>query len=166
MTRYLMLLLALSVGAAEVSTVGQIDLKRYAGKWYEVARLPNRFQRKCAGNVTATYELKSDGKLRVVNECKKIDGGQERAEGTAKLAKKGGPNSKLKVSFFWPFYGDYWVIDLDKEYRWAAVASPDRKYFWILSRTKELDAGTTAGILERAKGQGFVLERLIRTPQG
>jgi apolipoprotein D and lipocalin family protein len=151
--------------AAELSVVPDLDLQRYSGTWFEVARLPNRFQRKCAGNVTATYTVRADGKISVVNECKKMDGSMERAKGTAKLAHQDGPKSKLKVTFFWPFYGDYWVIDLDPEYRWAVVGTPNRKYFWILSRSRELAGDVTEGILRRAREKGFALERLIRTPQ-
>lgn len=158
-------MLALGAGAEVVTAVPELDFQKYSGTWYEIARLPNRFQGKCVGNVTATYSLREDGKLRVVNECKEANGRVKRAEGRAKLANAKGPTSKLKVTFFWPFYGDYWVIDLDAQYRWAVVGTPDRKYFWILSRTKALPAETVERILGRARAQGFQLDGLVRTVQ-
>lgn len=148
-----------------LQVVPSVDLKRYAGKWYEVARLPNRFERDCAQDVTATYTLRPDGKITVVNACRKADGSMKSAKGTAKLADKNGPNSKLKVTFFWPFYGDYQIMDLDPEYRWAVVGEPSRGYFWILSRTAQLPEDVMAGILERAKAQGYELKDLIRVKQ-
>lgn len=159
-------LLGFGAAAEVVTAVPDLDFQKYSGTWYEIARLPNRFQSKCVGNVTATYSLREDGKLRVVNECKEANGKVKRAEGRAKLANAKGPKSKLKVTFFWPFYGDYWVIDLDAQYRWAVVGTPDRKYFWILSRTKTLPAETVERILGRARAQGFQLDGLLRTAQG
>jgi apolipoprotein D and lipocalin family protein len=94
-----------------------VDLARYAGKWYEIARLPNRFQRDCAANTAATSTLRPDGKITVVNECRKADGRLKSSTGIARVADPGGPNSKLKVTFFWPFSGNYWILDLDTEYR-------------------------------------------------
>jgi apolipoprotein D and lipocalin family protein len=114
-----------------------VDLSRYAGKWYEIARLPNRFQRDCACNTTATYTLRADGKITVLNECRQADGRQKSAKGTARVADATGLNTKLKV--FWPFSGDYWITDLDPEYRWAVVGEPGRRYLWILSRQPQMD---------------------------
>lgn len=151
--------------AAELRVVPQLDLKQYAGKWYEVARLPNRFQRMCESNTTATYELRPDGKITVINACRKADGSTTTAKGTAKLLGGANPNSKLKVTFFWPFYGDYWVMDLDPDYRWAVVGGPDRKYLWILSRTPALPDDVYRGLVERATAQGYKLDALIRTRQ-
>jgi apolipoprotein D and lipocalin family protein len=148
-----------------LQVVPSLDLARYAGRWYEIARLPNFFQRKCAGDTTATYTLRSDGKITVVNACRTRDGGVTTATGTARLADKEGPNSKLKVSFFWPFSGDYWIIDLDPEYRWAVIGEPRRKYFWVLSRDPQMDEGTLSPILERARAQGYDLAALTKTPQ-
>ncbi len=159
------LMLVLGAGAEVVTAVPELDFQKYSGTWYEIARLPNRFQSKCVGNVTATYSLREDGKLRVVNACKEANGRVKRAEGRARRANAKGPKSKLKVTFFWPFYGDYWVIDLDAQYRWAVVGTPDRKYFWILSRTKALPAETVERILGRARAQGFQLDGLVRTVQ-
>jgi apolipoprotein D and lipocalin family protein len=142
--------------------VPEVDFDRYAGKWYEIARLPNRFQRKCLAGATATYTLRTDGKITVLNECPTADGRITKAKGTAKVASKQGPNSKLRVTFFWPFSGDYWIIDLDPGYRWAAVGEPRRQYFWILARDPRMDDAVYHGTLERAKAQGYDLTDLIR----
>ncbi len=154
---------ALPADRPPLDTVPEVNLERYAGKWYEIARLPNRFQTSCAGDVTATYELRPDGKIRVLNECRTAKGGVKSARGTARRANARGPNSKLKVTFFWPFSGDYWIIDLDPEYRWAVVGEPRRRYLWILSRAPVLPEETYRGILQRAAGKGFNVDRLLRT---
>jgi apolipoprotein D and lipocalin family protein len=148
-----------------LEVVPSVDLARYAGRWYEIARLPNRFQRDCADNTTATYTLRPDGKITVLNECRKADGRQKSAKGTARLADAKGPNTKLKVTFFWPFSGNYWIIDLDPEYRWAVVGEPDRGYLWILSREPQLDTELYQQIVQRAKQQGFDTGKLLRTRQ-
>ena len=148
---------------APMQVVSSVDLARYAGKWYEVARLPNRFQRDCASDTTASYTLRLDGKIRVVNSCRKSDGIIKSATGTARLASDKEPNSKLKVSFFWPFYGNYWIIDLDPDYKWAVVGEPGRKYFWILSREPRLDDTLYQQVLDRAKQQGYDVSPLIKT---
>lgn len=152
-------------GKAPLEVVPSVDLARYAGKWYEIARLPNRFQRDCAGHTTATYTLRPDGKISVLNECRKADGHQKSARGTARVADARGPNTKLKVTFFWPFSGNYWIIGLDPEYRWAVVGDPSRDYLWILSREPELDTALYLQIVERVKQQGFDAEKLLKTPQ-
>jgi apolipoprotein D and lipocalin family protein len=139
-----------------------IDLSKYAGKWYEIARLPNRFQKKCAGDTTATYTLRPDGRIGVRNECRERDGRLRSIEGTARPA---GPNTKLKVTFFWPFRGDYWILDVDPEYRWALVGEPRRRYLWVLSREPRLETGVFERLLDRARQEGYDLERLLRTPQ-
>lgn len=144
------------------TVVPSVDLTRYAGRWYEIARLPNRFQKKCAGGVAATYELRSDGKMNVINECRKASGEITRATGTAKVAEKTS-NAKLKVTFFWPFYGDYWILDLGSNYEYAVVGEPKRRYLWILSRTPEMDPELYKELLEKAKQQGFDVSRVIRT---
>ena len=122
----------------ELEVVQSVDLTRYIGRWYEIARLPNRFEKKCADSVTATYTLRSDGKVEVVNRCRKENGKYTTATGKAKVVDKK-TNAKLKVTFFWPFYGDYWILDLGPNYEYAVVGSPDRDYLWILSRTPQLD---------------------------
>jgi apolipoprotein D and lipocalin family protein len=148
---------------APMQVVPSVDLAQYAGKWYEIARLPNRFQRDCASDTTATYTLRPDGKITVVNECRKPDGRLKSARGTARVASGKEPNTKLKVTFFWPFSGSYWIIDLDPEYRWAVVGEPDRKYLWILSREPRLDAALYDQILDSAKHQGYDVGPLVKT---
>ena len=150
---------------APLRVVPSVDLSRYAGKWYEVARLPNRFQRDCAAGVTATYTLRPDGKITVLNQCRTADGRLKSAKGTARVAAREGPNTKLKVTFFWPFSGNYWIIDLDPEYRWAVVGEPDRKYLWILSREPRIDESLFDRLVAGAKAQGYDVGPLIRTPQ-
>ena len=148
---------------APMRVVPSVDLSRYAGKWYEIARLPNRFQRDCASDTTATYTLRPDGKITVLNQCRQPDGRLKSARGTARLASDREPNTKLRVTFFWPFYGNYWIIDLDPEYRWAVVGEPDRKYFWILSREPKLDEAVYGQILGRAKDQGYDIAPMLKT---
>ena len=143
--------------------VPSVDLTRYAGKWYEIARLPNRFQRDCASDTTASYVLRKDGRITVVNACRTSEGRVKSATGTARVASGKEPNTKLKVTFFWPFSGDYWIIDLDPDYKWAVVGEPGRKYFWILSREPRLDDTLYQQVLDRAKQQGYDVSRLIKT---
>jgi apolipoprotein D and lipocalin family protein len=119
-----------------LQTVAKVDLSRYVGRWYEIARYPNRFEKNCVADVTADYSLRSDGKITVVNSCLERDGKLNQSKGTAKVVDPA-TNAKLKVTFFWPFYGDYWIIGLDPEYRFAVVSEPDRRYLWILSRTPQ-----------------------------
>jgi len=135
-------------GPPPVTTVPGVDLERYAGLWHEIARIPNRFQDQCAGGTTAEYTLREDGRLDVVNRCRREDGEWDQAEGVAKVSDDG-DRTRLKVSFVsflgWrPFWGDYWIIGLDDDYRWAVVGTPDREYGWILAREPVLDdeAGT------------------------
>ena len=135
---------------ADLQTVPKVDLQKYSGVWYEIARLPNRFQKECAGNVSAEYTLRPDGKIRVVNRCQEAGTSRTKdAEGVARIAPEGkNSNSVLEVRFAPAFlsfldsvWGDYRIIALDDNYRYALVGSNDRKYLWILSRTKTLDEG-------------------------
>lgn len=150
--------------APPVQTVESVDLKRYAGMWYEIANLPMTFQRDCVGDTTAEYTLHPDGAVGVNNRCRTKDGDIDSASGTA-TAVEGSNNAKLEVSFFKPFKGDYWVIGLDPEYRWAVVGSPDRKYLWILSRSPQLQQEELDRALATAKAQGYPLDELRYTPQ-
>ena len=166
------LALGMERGPAPVEVVPAVDLDRYAGLWYEIARLPNRFQDDCACCVTATYTLREDGRLTVVNACRTADGKSTAVEGEAKLAREDGPNSKLKVRFaprFLSFlgfvWGDYWILDLAEDYSQALVGSPDRKYLWVLSREPTLEEGTYTGILEKAASMGFETARVQKTRQ-
>jgi len=147
-----------------LKTVDSVDLQRYAGDWYEIARYPNRFQRDCDSDVHVRYTLQGSGKLSVRNECRKANGKPDIANGTAKVVDTKS-NAKLKVTFFWPFYGDYWIIDLDSRYRYAVVGEPGRKYLWILSRSKELDQESYQHILQRVAENGYDASKLVKTKQ-
>jgi apolipoprotein D and lipocalin family protein len=151
-------------GKQPLKTVEKVDLARYVGQWYEIARYPNRFERDCASDVIATYATRPDGKIQVVNTCRKGDGALKTARGNARIVDTRS-NAKLKVTFFWPFYGDYWVIALDSDYRYAVVGEPGRKYLWILSRTAELDDATYREILNQIAATGYDPERLVKTSQ-
>ena len=159
------------VGQAEVQTVPQVDLERYLGRWYEVARFPNDFQKDCAGDVRATYSKRTDGRLKVLNECSTRDGKEKSAEGVARVV-DATTNAKLKVRFAPAFlswisavWGDYWILGLDRDYRWATVGSPDRKYLWILSRTPQIGEAEYDRAVKHATDNGFDGSRLVRTPQ-
>jgi apolipoprotein D and lipocalin family protein len=141
-----------------------VDLDRYLGKWYEIARYPNRFEKDCASDVTAQYTLRADGKIEVVNSCRQSDGKVKYSKGSAKIADRQS-NAKLKVTFFWLFYGNYWIIDLDPDYRYAVVSEPGRDYLWILSRTPQLDSAVYNQIAGRLREQGLDPARLIKPPQ-
>ncbi|NTV53356.1 MAG: lipocalin family protein [Candidatus Firestonebacteria bacterium] len=149
----------------EVQTVEHVDLKRYLGTWYEIATLPAWFE-KDAVAVTADYSLNPDGTVKVVNACrrKNLDGPKDVANGTARVVDTVS-NAKLKVSFFLWFAGDYWIMELGKDYDYAVIGGPDRQYFWILSRTATMNETLYRAILQRAAGQGYDLSRLRKTPQ-
>lgn len=144
---------------APLATVPAIDLERYQGTWYELARLPAPFQEGCQCT-TATYTLRDDGKVGVLNQCVR-EGKLDRAEGRARVT---GPG-QLQVTFFWPFSGDYNVIDLDSEYRWAVVGSRDRRYAWLLSRSTAVDDETKTRLVGALASQGYDTGRLIWTEQ-
>lgn len=150
--------------AAPLTTVDHVDLQRYVGKWYEIARYPNRFQRKCQSDTTATYTLREDGKVQVSNACREKDGTMTTANGTAKVVDPK-TNAKLKVTFFWPFYGDYWILALAPDYQYAVVGEPDRKYLWILSRKPVMEETTYQEVLRKVEELGYQTGNLIRTPQ-
>ena len=147
----------------DLDVVPHVDLNRYVGQWYEIARLPNRFEKKCANSVTATYSLRTDGKIEVVNRCRKLSGDYTTAKGKAKVVDKT-TNAKLKVTFFWPFYGDYWILDLGKNYEYAVVGAPNRKYLWILSRSPQMDETVYRQLLAKMAARGFKTEQMIKTP--
>ena len=153
-----------------VQVVPSLDLSRYAGTWYEIARFPNRFQQSCAGDVTATYTLLDNGDVEVVNRCRKDDGGWIEANGIARRLSEEEPTSKLQVRFapawlsFLPFvWGNYWVIDLAEDYSFALVADPDREFLWVLARMPSLDDTTYASLMETARRQGLDTSRVVRT---
>lgn len=151
---------------ADLTVVQNVDLNRYLGKWYEIATIPQRFQLGCHC-VTAEYSLRPDGKVKVVNSCHKDSptGPFKSITGQAKVV-KGSYNAKLKVSFFWPFWGNYWIINLDQEnYQWAVISAPSRKTLWILSRTPEMDEGLYEKLVEFCKSVGLDTGLLIKTDQ-
>jgi|OpeIllAssembly_1097287.scaffolds.fasta_scaffold225024_1 apolipoprotein D and lipocalin family protein len=152
-------------GAYPLQTVSFIDLQRYMGTWYEIARYPHRFQEGCVGT-TATYSLRDDGKVDVLNQCYKgkLDGEAVKAHGNAWVVEPA-TNAKLKVSFFWPFSGHYWIIDIGEHYEYAIVGHPERRYLWILSRSPEMDDQLYNDIIEKLKKQSYDTSKLIRTPQ-
>jgi apolipoprotein D and lipocalin family protein len=151
---------------APLEAIASLDVPRYMGTWYEVAKYPNWFQKRCIANTSATYAVQSNGMLQVLNRCQKEDGSITDALGEAKQV--GDANSpKLKVRFapawlsFLPFvWGNYWVIDLDPQYQLAAVSEPSRKYLWILSRSKTIEPKAYEALLQRLKQQGFNLDAI------
>lgn len=148
------------VEPGELETVSHVDLQRYLGKWYDIAHFPQSFQNGCS-QTTAEYSLNEDGSIQVVNTCIK-DGKLKVSKGKAKVKDKE-TNAKLKVTFFWPFSGKYWIIDLAEDYSYAVVGHPNRKYLWILSRTKEIKPEIYAGILSRIEAKGYDLSKLEKT---
>jgi len=149
-----------------LETVAHVDLGRYLGTWYEIASFPQSFQRGCTGT-TATYTLRDDGKLDVTNRCRlgSLDGKEKVALGRARLVDRT-TNAKLEVSFFRPFWGHYWIIDLAQDYSYAVVGHPGRDYLWILSRTPTMSEATYQTIATRLQAQRYETSRLVRTLQG
>ncbi len=148
-----------------LQVVSAVDLSRYAGLWYEIASYPNRFQEGCFGS-TANYTVRDDGTVGVVNQCRigAPDGPLSSVSGSAWVVDET-TRAKLKVRFFWPFSGDYWIIGLGKDYEYAVVGHPARQYLWILGRTPRMDEGLYKRILEDLEKQAYDVTRLVRTPQ-
>lgn len=170
MTKYLALgcwfLASLARADAPLETVAHVDLQKYLGDWYEQARLPNSFQEGCT-HAKANYSVRPDGKLKVVNTCRRADGSMKEAEGEAEVVDKE-TNAKLSVSFVpsWMRWtgvgrGKYWIIDLHPKYEYAVVSEPERRYLWILSRAERLDRKTYDAIVERLKKNGFDTSKLL-----
>jgi apolipoprotein D and lipocalin family protein len=149
-----------------LEVVNEVDLDRYAGQWYEIASFPQRFQRGCVAS-KAHYTPMGDGRIRVENACRdgSFDAEWRRAEGTAWVVDASESSAKLRVQFFWPFRGDYWIIELDPDYRYAVVGHPSRDYLWILSRTRAMDRQVYEELLVRIAAHGFDPGRLNLTPQ-
>lgn len=167
-------LLLLAMAFPPLKTVPEVDLGKYAGTWYEIARLPNWFQRDCSGQVKATYSLNSDGTIKVVNTCEDLNRRKDRtAEGVARVAKEGAEtNAVLEVRFapgftsFLPFvWGDYRIIALGQEYEYAMVGTNDRKYLWILARRPSISSELFQSLVKEAESQGFDVSRIVRTPR-
>jgi apolipoprotein D and lipocalin family protein len=156
---------------ADLVPIDSLDVPRYLGAWYEIAKYPNRFQKQCDRDTTAHYSLQPGGGIQVINRCRRADGRIDEAVGSARQI---GPadSPKLEVRFapgwlsFLPqVWGDYWVIDLDPDYQLAAVSEPKREYLWILSRTPTVPRLAMAGLLDRLARQGFDIDKLEATKQ-
>ena len=137
-----------------------VELSRYLGHWFELARYENSFETNCEG-VTADYSLRGDGMINVVNTCQKggVDGARKTAEGRAKIVPDSG-NAKLKVSFFGPFYGDYWILDHAPDYTWSIIGEPSGRYLWILTRTAKLSDQTRKMLARKVQSLGYDLQLL------
>ena len=145
----------------ELQTVDYVDLERYQGKWYEITKIPNRFEKNLI-YVTANYTLKENGKIKVLNDGYNTKKGKyEKAVGEAKV---NGPG-KLGVSFFKPFYGDYYIMELDEDYQWVLVGSPSRDYLWILARIPQISEELITELSKKAENAGFDISRLERMEQ-
>lgn len=156
---------------AELVPVSSVDIDRYAGRWYEIAKYPNKFQKQCTANTTANYTQKGTDKIVVINECLKADGTVNRAMGEARIVDRSS-NAKLKVRFAPSFlsflpsvWGDYWVLDLGPEYSYSIVGEPEREYLWILSREPEMQEAKYQAIMKKVEELGFDPSRLERTPE-
>ena len=146
-------------------TVAQVDLERYLGRWYEIARYENSFETDCVG-VTATYGRQPDGTISVTNRCliKSLNGEESLAEGSARVVDPA-TNAKLAVTFFWPFEGDYWVIGLADDYSWALVGEPSGRYLWVLARTPQLTPALKTELVSRLDAMGYNTKALHWTLQ-
>jgi apolipoprotein D and lipocalin family protein len=149
----------------ELKTVEYVDVVRYMGTWFEIAKFPQRFEKGLVG-ITANYTLLPNGKVRVLNRGYKEDfnGKLETAKGKAWVVDTT-TNAKLKVSFFWPFAGNYWVLELGKDYEYVVVGDESRKYLWILSRTPQMDEAVYNELLRRVQDKGFDISKLEKNPQ-
>lgn len=164
--RLLLLLLATFILKSQtLQTVPSVDLKKYSGKWYEIASYPQRFQKGC-NCTTAEYTLTDKDYVIVENRCNKdsVTGKQSYIKGKAFIEKNSG-NAKLKVQFFWPFKGKYWIIDLADDYSYAVVSHPNKKYLWILSREPKMNEAIYSEIISRLKEKGFDLNKITKTVQ-
>ncbi|MGE0451511.1 MAG: lipocalin family protein [Vicinamibacterales bacterium] len=155
-----------------VQPVPSVDIERYAGRWYEISHLPNRFQRQCSAETTAEYSPRPDGRLTVVNRCRRADGTFEEVTGVARKRDKppGGATFKVRfapgwLSFIPQVWGDYWILALPEDYRYAVVGEPSRKYLWILSRTPRMSESDYAAAVEAAERNGYDTRHLVKTRQ-
>lgn len=154
-----------------LQTVASIDLQRYLGRWYEIAKYPNWFQRKCISNTSADYTLNPDRSVTVLNQCRLENGGFEKAEGIAhQIGNVDSPKLSVRFAPAWlsifPFvWGDYWIIDLEKDYSLVAVSEPRREYLWILSRTPTVNNAAYQALIKRLEAKGFDTAKLEKTLQ-
>ena len=158
--------------AAPPEPIERLDLDRYLGKWYELAKYPNRFQKQCVSDTTASYAIAEDGRIEVLNRCRTDSGEFEEAEGVARLVGEAG-SPKLKVRFapawlsWLPMvWGDYWVIDLDEAYTLVAISEPSREYLWILARDPDVTEQWIDALIARLTERGFDPERIVRSTHG
>jgi len=157
----------MSFSQKEMKPVPSVDLKKYAGLWYEYSKIPNSFQKQCVSNTTAEYKLLEDGTIQVNNSCTDEDGKRDFVSGVARIVDRE-TNAKLEVSFFsifgWrPIWGDYWVIGLDKDYQYAVVGTPGRKYGWVLSRSPKLTDEQLTEINKILTEQDYDLKKFVRS---
>lgn len=173
LTSFMILVPALAANPPQpLQTIQSLDIPRYMGTWFEIAKYPNRFQKQCVRNTSAEYSLQKDGTVKVLNRCQQASGDMDEAEGQARQI--GGLKSpKLEVRFapawlsWLPMvWGKYWVIDLDSEYQLVAVSEPNREYLWVLARTQQVDKAKYDALLQRLKAKGFDLNKLELSPQG
>lgn len=162
-TSFVLLFTACSSKNPPLQTVEKVELNKYLGTWYEIARFEHFFERDCK-NVTANYSMMNEETIKVINRCTKIQT-NEKKEAMGRAYEIDETNSKLKVSFFRPFYGDYWVLMLDENYKYAVVGTPSREYLWILSRDSKLDEKIKNEILQKLPSLGFDSSKLIWTIQ-
>jgi len=148
------------------AAVKELDIQKYLGTWYEIARYNHSFERGLIG-VTANYSLRKDGKIKVLNSGYKnsFDGKVSQAVGKAKIPDPINEPAKLKVSFFLFFYGDYYVMELDKDYQWALVGSSSDKYLWILSRKPQMEKELYQELLDKLQKRGYDVSKLIKVEQ-
>lgn len=166
----LSLLPAASAETEPLATIASLDVSRYMGRWYEIAKYPNWFQRKCVGDTSAEYSLKPEGGVQVINRCRMENGEWNEAMGLARQI-GGSTSPKLEVrfapawlSFIPAVWGDYWVIDLDPAYRLVAVSEPRREYLWVLSRDRAVSKDAYEALLQRLRQRGFDTGKLETTP--
>lgn len=164
-----LLVVTCAAGAQQVQPVARVDLVRYSGNWFEIARLPNRFQTQCVANVSAEYVQRDDGQIDVINRCLKADGSSDAATGRAQIV-DATSNAKLKVRFapIWlswlpSVWGDYWVLDLAPDYSYAAVGEANHKYLWILARKRTMTDAQYQEIVQRLAKQGYDTSALVKT---
>ena len=156
--------------ASSVTPVAAVEIDRFLGEWYEIARIPAWFQNRCVKDTTARYQLRSDGKITVINRCITRKGQIQQAQGLARVIDPL-TKAKLKVSFVsllgWrPFWGDYWVIGLEPQYRWLVVGDPSRQYGWILSRSPVMDPAQLEAAFQILERNGYPRASFVLTPQG
>jgi apolipoprotein D and lipocalin family protein len=157
---------------APLQVVAPVDIKRYAGLWHEQARLPNRFERKCAESVTAEYTPLDDGTVQVRNRCMMADGSFDESTASARVVsvaeQPGAGRLEVRFAPAWlswlpMVWGDYWILKLDRDYEVSLVGTPDREYLWLLSRAPRLDEATITANLDYARSLGFDVDKVVRT---